>query len=120
MSNFVVIGLSHQTAPLKLREITTAKSVEQKSLYFDLNSMFDVRELMILSTCNRIELYVVVNESERLREWFVQWAQIPTEHLASVYIHIDDVALNHLFRVAGSLDSMVLGESPAGLVLISI
>ena len=115
--SLVVTGVSHKTAPVEVRErLAFAKDALPESL----RSLVDgrvVREGMILSTCNRVELLVDVDPARlaearaRVSEFFTTRAEDSGEDLGGhVYTKEDDEAVRHLFRVASSLDSMVPGE----------
>jgi len=110
--SIVVIGINHKTAPVSIRE-KVAFSDQQLSdtLCADL-SLFD--EKLILSTCNRTEVYATVSDStspDELRDWYAQQHNIDTNTLKPyVYQYTDAEAVQHTFRVASGLDSMVLGE----------
>jgi glutamyl-tRNA reductase len=105
------MGLSHKSAPLHVREKLALPPEEQRRL---LNSLATPStELMIVSTCNRVEFYLVAPAVEVIRETLI--ASISsiggTESVPHLYEHRGDSALVHLFRVSASLDSMVVGEA---------
>src|SRR5215217_2291108 len=113
----VLTGVSHKTAPVKVREqLAFAKD----SLRESLRSLVDggvVREGLILSTCNRVELLVDANPARieeaksRVADFLASKSADVGEDLAGhVYERSDEDVARHLFRVASSLDSMVLGE----------
>ena len=104
------LGLSHKTAPLTVRERLALDESGQTAL---LKAVAQAHpEAMLISTCNRVELYVAVLVAsaarEPLREAIV--AVGGEDSAAHLYEHAGDAALLHLFRVAASLDSMVIGE----------
>lgn len=118
----LLIGLSHKTAPVEIREQLSFSSPSLKAAltHFDATHhqqahLEAVTEGVILSTCNRMEVYAVVRDSQRAGRAIVDFlsracdtpAGIFAEHL---YIEEDEKAIHHLFRVACGLDSMVLGE----------
>lgn len=109
MNELVCIGLSHRTAPLSVRERLALEQQRQLSL---LTSFGASREALLVSTCNRVELYLTGAAAElsaaEARERLA--ALGGEESLAHLYEHRGEAALVHLFRVAASLDSMVLGE----------
>jgi glutamyl-tRNA reductase len=105
------LGLSHQSAPVSVRERLALSDERQRELLAELIAIG--HEAMILSTCNRVEFYVASASLEHARA--VLKSQVVTvageEALSAIYEHSGDPALVHLFRVAASLDSMVLGEA---------
>ena len=110
---FLVTGLNHKTAPVELRErLAFAKDALPDATRALLESP-GVREAMILSTCNRVELVVSHNGTEPqlprfLAEHFSLDRSVLEPHL---YQYQDEEAVRHMFRVAASLDSMVVGEA---------
>src|SRR6202166_4908729 len=113
----VLIGLNHRTATVELRE-RVAFSVQQACEAADqLRSRGILEETLVLSTCNRSELYGVPRElaadsSGAVELFLASFHQLPPAELNdSLYRHRDRSAVNHLFRVAAGLDSMLLGEA---------
>jgi glutamyl-tRNA reductase len=113
----VLIGLSHKTATVQLRE-RVAFTAEQACQAADqLRSRGILEETLVLSTCNRSELYGVpselaANSSGAVESFLASFHQLPPSELdPSLYRHRDGQAVRHLFRVAGGLDSMLLGEA---------
>jgi glutamyl-tRNA reductase len=105
-------GIHHKTAPIALREkILFAQ--EKLSLYlYDLLTQENIQEAVILSTCNRSELYCITDDIEKVMSWFCRQHPISkTELLPFMYFHQDLAAIEHIMQVACGLDSMVLGES---------
>ena len=119
MDQIVSIGTSHHVAPIEFRE-RLAFSEEQliESLQHLLESD-QVQEAVILSTCNRVEVYAVANSvrnagaaAKMLVEFLARSRQISVESLKKwCYLHHNLETIQHLFRVTASLDSMVVGES---------
>lgn len=114
--HFVLVGLSHKTAPLEVRE---QAYIPDSSLGECLQRLAD-RDLIeagvLLSTCNRTELYAVAPRAaadDQLLRAFGEWPhQLPYETWRRYAYHLSDAqALGHLFRVAAGLDSMVIGEA---------
>ena len=111
-ANIVLIGVNHKTAPVELRERLAIPSSRLREATLSLRNTRGVREAMILSTCNRVEL-VVCCESEQpapmdfFNEYFAIDAGLLRPH---IYEYREREAVRHLFRVAASLDSMVVGE----------
>ncbi len=109
----IALGLNHLTAPLELRErVAFAPTATLKALS-DLARQPGVNEALILSTCNRTELYVEVEAGAEAvpQRWLIDHHQLTERRLDEfLYRHADHAAVRHLFRVATGLDSMVLGE----------
>jgi glutamyl-tRNA reductase len=113
--SLVAIGLNHQTAPVELRERVAFDGDRLQGALADLRALPGVREVALLSTCNRTELYAVSDDDGRaLVNWLATHPDDPLGEADSLqaylYRHADDEAARHLFRVATGLDSMVLGE----------
>jgi glutamyl-tRNA reductase len=112
----VVIGLNHRTAPLELLERTTVAPDALAKALTDVCSRPNVNEAVVLSTCNRTEVYAVVERFhgayQDIRDFLCDLASAAPEDLADhLYSQFDDDAALHLFEVASGLDSAVLGES---------
>lgn len=111
----LALGINHKTAPVSLRERI---SFSPDTLGEALNSLHQqplVQSGVVLSTCNRTELYLSVESDDSARaqliNWLCQYHHLSKEELAdSLYWHSDSDAVNHLMRVACGLDSLVLGE----------
>jgi len=112
----VVIGLNHRSTPLDLLErMTIADAALPKALH-DLISRADVSEAVVLSTCNRTEVYAVAERFhgayQDIRDFLAEVAFLAPEDFSDhLYTHYDAPAVSHLFAVAAGLDSAVLGES---------
>ncbi|MEO7762409.1 MAG: glutamyl-tRNA reductase [Casimicrobiaceae bacterium] len=105
------IGLNHQTAPLALREQVVFGLDVLSDALRDLFGRRLAREAAILSTCNRTEIYCHAQEPEAVAKWLADWHRLAVNDMAPhLYIHPDERAVAHAFRVASGLDSMVLGE----------
>ena len=112
----VVIGLNHRTVPLDLLERVTIDEARLPKALHDVMSRDHVSEAVVLSTCNRTEVYVVAEKFHPayadLRSFLSEMAYVPPEVLADhLYVHDADQAADHLFRVAAGLDSAVVGEA---------
>jgi glutamyl-tRNA reductase len=112
----VVVGLSHKTAPLDLRERLAFSPAEAEETLRHTTSLAEFPERMLLSTCNRTELYTLAESAEEGREFFVDLVRgrrglEPSEFRESIYALNGRDMVAHLFRVAGSIDSMILGEA---------
>ncbi|RME79369.1 MAG: glutamyl-tRNA reductase [Chloroflexi bacterium] len=117
----LLLGLSHKTAPLAIREQLSFTPTMLRSALTHFDSMHSqahvegVLEGVILSTCNRLEVYTRVSQPEVAREALVKFlsqaCDIPPERFVDhLYVLQDEEAVRHLMRVAAGLDSMVLGE----------
>ncbi|HEU4685727.1 MAG TPA: glutamyl-tRNA reductase [Nitrospira sp.] len=115
--HIVVVGLSHKTAPVEIREKLAVPESRVGEALSRLCSYPGVREGMLLCTCNRVEVYAVVDELEqgygRIQEFLADaHLSLSSEQLTPhLYWQSGDRAITHLFRVASSLDSMIIGES---------
>ena len=114
----VLIGLNHKTAPIAVREKIFAGCQEEKDLLFHLRSLKGVGEVLYLSTCNRIEIIAGIEETEEaeavhsLRDFLALSGSLTPEEAAKCfYEYYDEEAVRHIFRVASSLDSLVMGET---------
>ncbi|PHM38699.1 glutamyl-tRNA reductase [Xenorhabdus mauleonii] len=111
----LALGINHNTAPVSLRE-RVAFSPETLGLALDdLLRQPLVRGGVVLSTCNRTELYLSVEQQDNFKEQLIDWLcgyhQLnPDDLKASLYWHLDNDAVCHLMRVASGLDSLILGE----------
>lgn len=114
--NIIAIGINHKTAPIEIREKFYLNSLEQDLLLSELKCNPSVVEAFVLSTCNRIEIYANVLNTQNHFAGFVRLLadikKIPfNEATARVfYVHADKDAVRHLLQVTSGLDSLVLGE----------
>ena len=114
--SIVVFGVNHRTGPLALLErVTIADDAIAKTVH-GLMSRPNIREVVVLSTCNRTEVYAVAEKFHGaygdLRDFFCDLGGFSADELIPhVYSQHDDAAISHLFEVASGLDSAVLGES---------
>jgi glutamyl-tRNA reductase len=114
--NLLVVGLSHRTAPVGLLERLTVPSAELPDLLAGLLARPYLSEAVVLSTCNRVEVYAAVSAFHgaltEIAAELAGRAGCELDDLADhLYVHYDDEAVRHAFRVAGGLDSMVVGEA---------
>ncbi|AMO49766.1 glutamyl-tRNA reductase [Kosakonia oryzendophytica] len=111
----LALGINHKTAPVSLRERIAFSPETLDQALESLLSQPMVQGGVVLSTCNRTELYLSVEERDNLHEALVRWL-CDYHHLRedevrqSLYWHQDNDAVSHLMRVASGLDSLVLGE----------
>ena len=114
--SLVVIGLNHRTAPLDLLERMSIDDSRLTKALADLVERPHVTEAVILSTCNRTEVYAYVEKFhgayQDVREFLSAITYQPPEFFADhLYAHYDQETVRHLFRVASGLDSAVVGEN---------
>ncbi|HYE65030.1 MAG TPA: glutamyl-tRNA reductase [Pyrinomonadaceae bacterium] len=115
--SIVLVGLNHKTAPVEVRE---RLAFTDESCAEGLRALVDgevVREGLIVSTCNRVEVLTATGSEHwseglaRISDFLSRTRQMPPEEFDKhLYSHTDDAAVRHMFRVASSLDSMVVGE----------
>ena len=111
--SFIVLGLSHKTAPLSIREKLVFDDVLMTDALRGLKSSPGISESMILSTCNRTELYCYEEEGviTDLMNWLSSTKNIERDEIKNhIYKYTGERAVRHILRVASGLDSMVLGE----------
>jgi len=109
--SLVVVGINHRTAPVDVRERVVFEPARMPEALRELASLPDVRESVIVSTCNRTELYCVTGSSETdLGTWMERYHQLGSSIHHCLYKLDDMRAVAHAFSVASGLDSMVLGE----------
>jgi glutamyl-tRNA reductase len=110
------VGLNYRTAPVEVRELFALAEKELPEALQGLIETTSIMECVIVATCNRTELYAVVDRHQlcghHIRSFMEKWFNMPraqfTNHL---YMYEDEKAIEHLFRVASGLDSMVIGET---------
>jgi glutamyl-tRNA reductase len=115
MSDIVLLGINHKTAPVEIRECIAFSQDESALALQTLHRMPFIDEVILFSTCNRVEvLFVTQNTSAAIAEtkkFIADFNKIPVEKFENaLYVHVDDEAVRHVFRVASSLDSMLVGE----------
>jgi glutamyl-tRNA reductase len=115
MSNFVVVGLNHRTAKLEVRQMAAFNADQLTAGLQKLSECPEILESVIISTCNRVEIVANIESQseglEKIESFLSQYSGISLAQLrANLYHHTGDHAIRHLFRVASSLDSMILGE----------
>lgn len=113
--NIAVVGLSHKTAPIEVREKLSIPEAQIEGAIAHLLSYPHIDEVAILSTCNRLEIYIVSNETTQgiheVTQFLSEHSKLPIvslRHHLFILIHGD--AVTHILRVAAGLDSLVLGE----------
>ena len=115
MNEILLIGINHKTAPVELRECIAFTEDESESALGALSRKPHIKEVLLFSTCNRVEVLVVTaNKAAALdttKDYISEANKIPRKEFEDcLYIHEGDEAVRHIFRVASSLDSMVVGE----------
>jgi glutamyl-tRNA reductase len=113
--NIAVIGLSHKTAPVEIREKLSVPDTQMEAAIQNLCDRTHIQEATILSTCNRLEIYIVSPTADRgvqeVIQFLAEFGKIPLTDLKQhLFILLHEDAVMHLMRVAGGLDSLVLGE----------
>ncbi|MDQ6989421.1 MAG: glutamyl-tRNA reductase [Mariprofundaceae bacterium] len=109
------VGLNYKTAPVELRERLAVPEADIQAILQQKINHEAVREVALLSTCNRVEMTLVTHDPDAAiavaHEWFAHKADLPlSEIIEHLYAHTTDAAIRHLFSVASGLDSLVLGE----------
>jgi glutamyl-tRNA reductase len=117
VAELVVVGLSHRTAPLELREKLAFTEDAVEPAVRALAALPSIAEAVVLSTCNRVELYAATRgvapeqALRELRRFLAEEKRVEPGALAPhLYDHVGAAAVRHAFRVAASLDSLVVGE----------
>jgi glutamyl-tRNA reductase len=113
--SLLIVGLSHRSAPLSLLERVSLSSEAGGKLLDDVVAAPAIDEAMLLSTCNRVELYASVEKFHAgvaaLSELLVRHTGVTFDEISPyLYVHYEERAVQHLFAVASSLDSMLVGE----------
>lgn len=113
--NIVVVGLSHKTANVEIREKLAFSPTQMEKPLNALLALDGITEGVIVSTCNRVEIYVTTRDIAggiaRVKRFLADYHNFPLDTLENhIYAHHGEEAIRHVFRVASSLDSMVVGE----------
>lgn len=113
--NILVVGLNHKTAKVDVREKLVFNGPKLEEGLVRIKSISGIKEAVILSTCNRVEMYANVDNSqnayESIKDFLSEFHGIERDSLeTALYTHEDTNAVKHIFRVAASLDSMIVGE----------
>lgn len=114
--HLLVVSLNHRTAPVDVRERFAVSEERLPDALRELKRTSGILEGVILSTCNRTEIYAVVGRLQvcaaYVREFMERYYGVPSSSFARhLQVEEDEAAVRHLFRVACGLDSMVLGET---------
>jgi len=115
MTDIFLIGLNHNTASVELRECLALSSDEAAASLSRLRDEPTIREVVIFSTCNRVEILIATDNGdasiEAAKRHLSETKRIPVSRFDdALYLYRGDEAVRHLFRVASSLDSMMVGE----------
>src|SRR5690625_3195751 len=114
--HIIKVGINYQTAPVNFREKLVFAQQDLKEAMIQLNEKNSVLENVIISTCNRTEVYAVVDQWHTGRDDIINflavWFNVDEQEIGP-YIQVaqNDAAIDHLFRVTTGLNSMVLGET---------
>src|SRR5450432_1788178 len=117
MQRLLLLGLNHTTAPLEVRERLAFDLDQSRQALASLRQTFPESEAVIISTCNRVEMYVARAvyghpRAEEMTDFLADFHQVPQDIFRShLYEQSEHEVVKHLFAVTASLDSMVLGES---------
>lgn len=114
--HIIVIGLNYKTAPVEIRERLSFNESDLGDAIKKLNSKKSILENIIVSTCNRTEIYAVVDQLHTgryyIKEFLAEWFGIEqAEFSPFLFVYEEDGAIEHLFKVTCGLHSMVLGET---------
>lgn len=114
--HILTVGLNYKTAPVEIRERLTFDPSLLGDAMSKLNGKKSILENVILSTCNRTEIYAVVDQIHTgryyIKEFLSEWFNIPQQEFSPfLFVYEQDGAIDHLFNVACGLNSMVLGET---------
>ncbi|WP_019242788.1 MULTISPECIES: glutamyl-tRNA reductase [Bacillus] len=112
----LAVGLNYKTAPVEIRERLSFNEAELAEAMVTLQNKKSILENVIISTCNRTEIYAVVDQIHTgryyIKEFLSQWFDLPTEEFAPfLFIYEGNRAVDHLFQVSCGLNSMILGET---------
>ena len=114
-TDIILAGLNHKTAPIELRERIAFSQEDILRALDVLGNQPAINEITVISTCNRVEALMVVQDKveavENVKQFSSELKNVPVSIFdESFYVHIGDEAVRHIFRVASSLDSMMIGE----------
>lgn len=112
----LTVGVNYRTAPVEIREKLSFQDSDLEKAMIQLQQQKSVLENVIISTCNRTEIYAVVDQLHTgryyVKKFLADWFGLPLEEVSPyLFIREEDSAIEHLFRVSCGLDSMVVGET---------
>lgn len=109
----VIVGVSYQTAPIEMRERVSFSTLKLEAAYKELRNIKGISEVIILDTCNRTEIYAYVTKgcgTDCILEFLMTFHNLEESWKDNFYKYKNKDAVKHLYHVASSLDSMVVGE----------
>ncbi len=114
-AEIVVVGLNHKTAPVEIRECLAFSGEDTPKVLEAMQQTPNVYETLLFSTCNRVEFLLTTDDVpkavDRVKDFMAEFKATPRKAFENaLYVHHGDDAVRHIFRVASSLDSMVVGE----------
>ncbi|MGD9008221.1 MAG: glutamyl-tRNA reductase [Desulfobacteraceae bacterium] len=115
MDKLILIGLNHKTAPVHIRECLTFSEPETRQALAELRAQPEIEETVLFSTCNRVEILLSAKQPQgaidAAKRFLAKFKQVALgDFETNLYLHLGGEAVRHVFRVAASLDSMVVGE----------
>ena len=109
--SFFALGVNHQTASVELRERIAFNAERLIALLSEQSQHASLHEMVVVSTCNRTEVYAMAEHADLVLDWLAQANGLDVKQLQNhVYRHENIEAVTHLMRVASGLDSLTLGE----------
>jgi len=113
--DLLVVGMNHKTAPVEIREKISFGAKQLVEVNRQLKASACLEENLVLSTCNRVEIYALANHSrdhtQEIEDFLSRFHNLNiADYKDSLYVHRNKAAIEHLFKVAAGLDSMVIGE----------
>ena len=114
--HIIAVGLNYRTSPVEVRELFTFAERDLPRALEQLMATQSIMECVIVATCNRTELYAVVDRhhicGHHIRSFMEKWFNLPCEKFTNyLYMYEDEQAIDHLFKVTSGLDSMIIGET---------
>jgi glutamyl-tRNA reductase len=114
--HLIKVGVNYKIAPIEIREKMSFSKEAAEVAHVPLHDHEQILENVIISTCNRTEIYAVVENIEKgiaiVQQFLLDWFQLEAEQCATYLVHLaDDAAIQHLFKLATGLDSLVVGET---------
>ena len=109
--SIVLLGINHHTAPVEVREQLAFSEAELPTALRAMLERDVIQEALILSTCNRVEVIAEAADANQLRDFIYELKRLPLNCFNQHLVQLTDIeAIQHTFRVASSLDSMIVGE----------
>ena len=109
--SFFALGVNHQTASVELREQIAFNAERLAALLLEQQQNPSLKDMVVVSTCNRTEVYAMTEDADSVLNWLAQVNNIDVKQLIHhVYRYENAQAVTHLMRVASGLDSLMLGE----------